>query len=294
MRVRRSPAPQRTSGPRRVAYLSAMTKHLFRAAAALALLAAPLSAHDMFWRLTAYFVAPGAAMSMPLLNGTFSKSENAIEWSRVADLSVVAPSGRVTIDSAHWSTRGDTSRLLYTTGASGTYVVGLSTKPREFELSAKDFNQYLAEDGIPDVLAERKRDGLLSHGAKERYHKHVKALFQVGDTHTDAWKTPLGYPAELVPLQNPYAVHPGATIGFRCLVDGKPVPNQLVMIGGRVGATGDARLPELATRCDAQGVVHVHLARAGRWYVKFIRMVRVNDGRVDYESKWASLTFEVR
>lgn len=271
-----------------------MKTPLLRAAAALVLFAAPLSAHDMFWRLTTYFVAPGSAMAMPLLNGTFSKSENAIEWSRVADLSVVSPDGRVTIDSAHWNTRGDTSRLEYTTGASGTYVVGLSTKPREFELSAKDFNQYLADDGIPDVLAERKRDGSLSHGAKERYHKHVKALFQVGETRTDAWKTPLGYPAELVPLENPYAVHPGATIGFQCLVDGKPVPNQLVMIGGRAGTTGDTRLPSVTTRCDAHGVVRARFDRAGRWYVKFIRMVRVNDGRVDYESKWASLTFEVR
>ena len=274
-----------------------MTRHPFRTAAALLLLslvAAPLLAHDMFWRLTTYFVAPGTAMAMPLLNGTYSKSENAIEWSRVADLSVVAPSGRAAIDSAHWDTRGDTSRLNYSPAASGTYVVGLSTKPREFELSAKDFNQYLADDGIPDVLAARKTDGSFTKGAKERYHKHVKAIFQVGDTRTDAWKTPLGYPAELVPLENPYAVHPGATIGLQCLMDGKPLAGQLVMVGGRAGTTGDTRLPARTAHCDANGIVRVHLDRAGRWYVKFIRMVRVDDGRVDYESKWASLTFEVR
>jgi len=271
-----------------------MPRRILRAAAALALCAAPLGAHDMFWRLTAWFVAPGAAMTMPLLNGTFSKSENAIEWSRVADLSVVAPSGRVTIDSARWSTRGDTSRLSYTTGAAGTYVVGLSTKPREFELPAKDFNQYLADDGIPDILAERQRDGSDAHAAKERYHKHVKAIFQVGEARSDAWKTPLGYPAELVPLENPYAVRAGATLGFLCLVDGKPLANQLVMVGGREGTTGDTRLPAKALRSDGKGIVRVPITKAGRWYVKFIRMVRVSDGMVDYESKWASLTFEVR
>jgi hypothetical protein len=32
----------------------------------------------------------------------------------------------------------------------------------------------------------------------------------------------------------------------------------------------------------------------GRWYVKFIHMVRVTEPGLDYESKWATLTFETR
>jgi hypothetical protein len=46
-------------------------------------------------------------------------------------------------------------------------------------------------------------------------------------------------------------------------------------------------------RADAAGVVRVPITRRGKWYVKFIRMEPVKDS-VDYESKWASLTFEVR
>ena len=253
-----------------------------------------LDAHDMFWRLTSYFVAPGATVQMPVLNGTFSKSENAIEWSRVADLSVVSPDGRATIDSAHWDTRGDTSRLNYSTGKSGTYVVGLSTKPREFQLEARAFNGYLADDGIPDILALRKKNGTITKPARERYHKHIKAIFQVGNTRSEAWSTVLGYPAELVPLSNPYAVKVGTTVAFRCLVDGKPVANQLVQIGGRAGSIGDTRLAVQSLRSDRDGIVHIKLNTAGRWYVKFIRMVPVIDGTVDYESKWATLTFEIR
>ena len=256
--------------------------------------AARLEAHDMIWRLTSYFVAPGAPVQMPVLNGTFSKSENAIEWSRVADLSVVSPDGRATIDSTHWDTRGDTSRLSYTTGKSGTYVVGLSTRPREFQLEAKDFNSYLAEDGIPEILALRKKNGTSTKPARERYHKHIKAIFQVGDTRSETWSTVLGYPAELVPLSNPYAAKVGTTVAFRCLVDGKPVTNQLVQIGGRAGSIGDTRLAVQSLRSDHDGIVHVKLDKAGRWYLKFIRMVPVTGGTVDYESKWATLTFELR
>jgi hypothetical protein len=261
---------------------------------ALLLSAVPLSAHDMFWRLTAFFVAPKSPIIMPVLNGTFSRSENSIEWARVADLSVVSPSGRAAMDSGRWSSAGDTSRLSYTTGESGTYVASLSTKAKEFQLDAKAFNDYLKDDGIPDILALRTRDGSLAKPARERYSKHIKALFQVGTTRTDAWRTPLGYPAELVPLANPYALKAGATLAVRCLVDGKPAPKQLVMIGGRSGSTGDARLPARTVRSDSLGVVSVALPKAGRWYVKFINMTPVADGRVDYESKWATLTFEVR
>ena len=41
------------------------------------------------------------------------------------------------------------------------------------------------------------------------------------------------------------------------------------------------------------GEVRVPITRRGKWYVKFIRMDAVKDS-VDYESKWASLTFEIR
>jgi hypothetical protein len=41
-------------------------------------------------------------------------------------------------------------------------------------------------------------------------------------------------------------------------------------------------------------VAQVTLDAAGKWYVKFIHMVRATEPGLDYESKWATLTFEVR
>ena len=234
------------------------------AAVLLVLSATSLFAHDMFWRLTSYFVLPNTAVRMPVLNGTFSKSENSIEWERVADLSVVSPTGRTPQDSTRWDTRSDTSWLSLTSGSTGTYVVGLSTKPRELQMTAKEFNLYLADDGIPDVLAARRTSGSLQSAARERYSKHVKSIFQVGDTRSANWQTAFGYPAELVPLENPYSLRPGQTLRFRCLVDGRPVANQLVIVGGRAGARGDARLASRSLRTDGEGIVAVRLDRAGR------------------------------
>ena len=103
---------------------------------------------------------------------------------------------------------GDTSRLSVPIGDPGTYVVGASILPREITLEAKDFNAYLEEDGIPDVLAARRRDGELGAKATERYSKHVKAPLQAGSRRSAECNRVLGYPAELVPLNNPYPTSP--------------------------------------------------------------------------------------
>ena len=170
---------------------------------ALLLVAIPLAAHDMFLRLSDYFVAPNSSVSVRLFNGTFVLSENSIAPDRLADIAVVSPAGRARIDVAQWNASGDTSVYPITTGAAGTYVLGVSTKPRVLEMSGKDFNAYLRSDGIPDELAARRAQKRLNDRAKERYQKHVKALVQVGATPSAAFSTVLGYPAELVRLRIP-------------------------------------------------------------------------------------------
>ena len=261
----------------------------------LILTAGATSAHELFWHPSTFFLAPNTSVRIPLFNGTASESEAIFAWPRIADLSVVSPDGHAAMDNTKWDTLTDksTSWLSYMTGKPGTYVVGLSSKLGAARLlEAKDFNQHLVDYGLSDMLAERGKDGSLKSAARYRLNKQAKAIFQVGAAHSDGWATKLGYPAELVPLENPYKVKPGATLGFKCLVDGKPVPNQLVEIGGG-GPTAEQRTP-VTTRCDQDGVVKVMLDRAGFWYVKFIHTARVNDGTVDYESKWATITFEVR
>jgi len=158
-------------------------------------------------------------------------------------------------------------------------------------LSAKDFNAYLAEDGLSDILAARRRDNELGRGARERYSKHVKAVFQVGRERSSTFSMVLGYPAEIVPLDNPYAIGPGSTLRVRCLVDGHPVRNQTVLWAGeRKGKT----LAQRSIRTDSAGVAVVTLDAPGKWYVKFVHMVRATEPGRDYESKWATLTFEIR
>ena len=269
-----------------------LVKRSLGAAVLLVIGATVAAAHDLFLKPFSFFVAPNTESSIRVLNGTFEKSESAVARNRIRDLSVVGPRGVEHADTSAWSDAGDTSVFTFHTGPAGTYVVGASTLPRGIKLDGKQFNAYLTSDGIPDVLEARRRAGELEKPAHERYSKHVKTLLQVGDTRTAGIDAVLGYPAELVPLDNPYSAKIGRVIRVRALVDGKPAANQLVLAGGRT-KTG-ARLRAQSVRSDTAGVARVSLTAPGYWYVKFIHMVPVAGDSVNYESKWATLTFEVR
>jgi uncharacterized GH25 family protein len=262
------------------------------AGGAMLLVASALAAHDLFIKLDTYFLAPGTAVRVPVINGTFTKSENAIERRRFADLSLITPGGRTRLDTSAVSAQGDTTMLDVRLGGPGTYVLALSTRPSEISLDGKAFTDYLREEAIRDVLEARAKAGTSADSSHERYSKHVKAVFQVGSTRTEGFASPLGYPAEIVPLDNPYALARGGSLRIRCLIEGRPAAGLSVLAGGRNATGGRIAVQEIRT--DADGVATVKLTSRGRWYTKFVRMTKADTGPHDYESRWATLTFEIR
>jgi len=189
--------------------------------------------------------------------------------------------------------------LRFETGDPGTYLLGVSTRPRPIELTGEQFDDYLAHDGILDVLERRRETGRAGTAAREVYAKHVKAVVQVGEARSETWRAVLGYPAEIVPERNPYALVVGDTLPVRVLVEGEPVQDQLVYAAWESwtppAEAGPGEREPIALRTDADGVARVPLREPGRWYVRFIHMERTEDDpEVDYVSKWATLTFEVR
>lgn len=263
------------------------------AAALLLLAVVAAEAHDLFLKLDSYWLAPNARVRVRMLNGTFTRSENSVTRDRVRDLSVAGASGVTHPTDEGWRDAGDTTVFEITTGAPGTYVIGVSTNPKTLALAGAEFNAYLREEGVLDVLARRRARGELGRKARERYAKHVKAIVQVGDPRTDAYATALGYPAELVPLENPYALHVGDTLRVRALVDGAPAAGVTVIAGRQT--TARERPRQRTVRADSAGIARIPLAGRGTWFVKFIRMAPVaGDSTLDYESKWATLTFGVR
>jgi uncharacterized GH25 family protein len=114
---------------------------------------------------------------------------------------------------------------------------------------------------------------------------------QAGDRQTDSYKTPLGYAVEMIPQQNPYKLKKGDTIEIQCLKDGKPLAGQTVITGFEAGGKMSEEKKQIS---DAEGMIKIKLDAAGKWYAKFINMVKTGDPKLNYESKWATLTFEIK
>ena len=258
-----------------------------------------VDAHDLFLKPRDFVVRPGAEVQVRVLNGGFTTSEAAVARDRLRDLTIVGPAGTSHPDRAAWTEEAKESRWRVTLRERGTYVLGASLTPRTIRLMGTQFNAYLRDEGLPDILSARKEGRQLGDSAHERYAKHVKALVRVQDSKaaasagTDtAYRTVLGFPVELVPLDDPYTLRAGGTLRVRALADGQPLPDHVVQAGGRT--TSGARIPQREVRTDADGVARFTLAQRGTWYVKFINMRAIPASAgdsVNYESKWATLTF---
>jgi uncharacterized GH25 family protein len=275
-----------------------MKRNALLTAALLITAAGSLLAHDMFLKLETFFLAENTTVAIQLINGTFDKSENAITRDRMADVSVVMGDMHVMhpAESA-WHDHPRSSWLEFETGAAGTYVVGVSTNPTVFELSGEDFDGYLEHDGVMDVLERRKAEGTFGQSAVERYSKHVKAIVQVGEARTNAYEHRLGHPVEFVPLQNPYEIGVGDTFQVLFLKYGEPVANQIIYASHEAyhgHAEGGGHIEAVTTRTNGEGVASFRISAEGKWYVRVINMVEPDEEEVDYESNWATMTFEIQ
>jgi uncharacterized GH25 family protein len=256
------------------------------------LLFASVFAHDLFLKPDNFFAKVNQKISISVLNGTFQTSEGSVSFARLTNVSVVSPSETRTNPVEADFTKNETTAFLnFVPKETGNYVVGLSTSWRENALAAAEFNEYLVAEGIPDVLEDRKRDKELEKDARYRYSKYVKTILQIGDKQTDSYKTVLGYAVEMIPQTNPYKLKAGNSIEILCLKDGKPLVGQTVLTGRET----DGKLAlEKNIRSNSNGIIKIKLDRPGKWYAKFINMVKIDDPKLNYESKWATLTFGIK
>lgn len=263
----------------------------------LLILVVPVVAHDMFLIVPDHDLAADSSIEVSLYNGTIDKSENTIDRDRMTGVTVVDGNGEVSHPGDdQWSEQGNVTILSFDAGAPGTHVVGVSTKSRIIELSADDFNEYLEHDGVLDVLEARRRDGSMKTDARELYSKHVKTILQVGDRATESWSQRLGYPIEIVPSVNPVKLCAGDELGFVVLTDEGPATDQLFYAsyeGHHGHDDSGAHREAISGRTDNSGVGRFEVSQEGRWYVRIIRMLESSEAGVDYESNWATLTFEV-
>ena len=271
--------------------------------------------HTLFLKSSSFFVPLNQDVVLPIINGTFVKNENKVIASRLTDTKIVGPDGdRVAISNGDWMLDDSGQTSLVTRFAEpGTYLVGAGTRPMMARMSAEDFTFYLRYEGLIDDLRDREQRNEHGVAAAERYSKFAKAIIQAGEPRTDNFNAVVGHPIEIVPLENPYKIEIGQSLRVRVLRDGLPVANELVYASheGHYEADSEGIVDEaVSVRTDDAGLAVIPIGSDGLWYVRVIDLVRigasehwysgilvtmgVEEPRVLYESRWATLTFEIQ
>ncbi len=255
-----------------------------------AVAAAPLLSHDFYILPEKFVVLPKAKIEVSFQNGdSFPESEAAPALSRLRDTELQTP--RVTMPVQGLRLAGNrVVGAIEIPSESGSLILSARTTPNFIELAPDKALEYFKEEGLEEVIGWRAKHGEVSKPSRERYSKFAKALLVSGAA-SRYYNHPLGFPIEIIPETDPYAIHPGNSLRVQVLFRGKPaIGLQLEAAWAGAGQSGTT----VIGRTDSTGRILVPIPATGRWRLHTLKMERCADVAVaDWESYWASLTFEI-
>jgi hypothetical protein len=249
-----------------------------------------LFGHDLYLRPVTFQPKPGQTVAVEFHNGDhFPVSDAPVKVDRLRETEVRDASGARKF--ANFRVEGTATVADFEAPANeGCFWLVARTVPNFIELQASKFEGYLTHERLDSILHWRQQHGESAKAGREIYSKYVKALGYVGSPKGDV-SAPIGLTIEIVPLANPYTLPSGENLPVRILVRGKPQPGLQVEVSrlsdGKVSVTH-------VGPTDANGEVLIPKVGLGLWKLHTIFMERRPDPKeADWESFWASLTFEL-
>ncbi len=180
-------------------------------------------------------------------------------------------------------------RLVEKLRSEGTHLFAMKSNAAYIELAAEKFNEYLKDDGLDNILNERKKKNQLDKPSKENYTRFTKLLLQAGEQPDDTYKKNVGFRIEIIPKINPYSLKSGDYLECIILFEGKPLPHALVKIWSRLNNT--TFLQNSYTEND--GTIKFPISTRGAWMVSTVKMISGDLPTSQYHSLWSSLVFGI-
>lgn len=243
------------------------------------------AAHHLFIVPDRFQTAPGEVLAIGVHNAD-SFPESASVAQRFQRLDLHAGEEVIGV-----SVSEDGKRLVgeVTIGMSGHVFARASTAESVIELEPEEFVDYLREEGLTHVIEWRARNGEADRPGRERYAKYAKSILLSGEQ-DETYSRALGLPIEIVAEKSPYSAAVGGVLPVRVLFRGAPAAD-LEVTAAWTSASGVEQ--QVVGRTNAQGRVSVPVVAPGPWRLHTILMERRSEPEVDWESYWATLTFEV-
>jgi uncharacterized GH25 family protein len=244
------------------------------------------AAHDFWIEPSTFRPDSGSTVGLGLRVGQNVSGDSVARNERLIDRFTVVGKGGSEIE-----VRGIEGREpagLFGAAEKGLYLAGYRSKSAPVDLPAAKFETYLREEGLESIIALREKRGERAKNGKERYSRCAKSLLIAGNDPNGPFDRELGLTLELIPRLNPYALGERA-LPIRLVFQSKPLAGVLV-----VAMSQEDPAQRLTARSNDHGLVSFRFPRRGVWLVKAVHMFPAPaSSGADWESLWASLTFEL-
>lgn len=249
-------------------------------------LGAPLFAHDFWIEPTSFRPDVGSTVGLGLRVGEHFRGDPVPRATEKIERFVMASrSGERDVEGVPGRDPAGVARVP----EPGYLVVGYRSRHSRVDLPAEKFEAYLNEEGLEKVVAARAARGHAHRPSTEIYSRCAKAILDAGGEGTAGYERKLGFRLELVPELSPKGAASGGSMPVRLFYEKEPLAGALVVAMNR-----EEPEKRLSGRTDGSGRVAFALPRGGVWLVKSVHMVPAPPrSGADWESLWASLTFEV-
>jgi uncharacterized GH25 family protein len=248
----------------------------------------PALAHDTWLLARSGAVAPGTAVTLDLTSGmAFPANETAIKPERISRAAV-----RLAGDTAELKDRSAAAKSLQFTARlakPGVATLWVELAPKSIDLTPDQVKEYLDEIGATEAVRSAWQGMPEPRRWRELYSKHAKTYVRVGEPAEDrSWSEPVGMGLEIVPEKDPTALRPGEELPVRVLRNGQPFPSFAVGLVRQGDAHG------VLKTTDGEGRASFPIGQAGRWLLRATDVRRSTKPEADWESDFATMTFEVR
>ncbi len=251
-----------------------------------ALAAVPAGAHEYWIEPASFRPAVGQKVPLRLYVGQDFRGESQIFLPALFDrYAVVGPGGGQSVT----ATAGDDPAGHFTPAQPGLHVVVYHSNLATVDFDTRaEFERYLDKEGLERVRSLPDYERLVNRKIiRERYSRNAKSLITVGSP-TEPDRV-VGLPLELIAERNPAVGGQRGAFPVRLLHKGKPLQGALVLAFQRTNP-----VTRITARTDENGRAQLPLKNSGLWLLSAVHLAPApRFAREEWESLWASLTFEL-
>jgi ketosteroid isomerase-like protein len=248
---------------------------------AMALTAGLLSAHDFWIVPDAFQVSAGGTLEIRGQTSTkFPTSLGAVTPERVAEARLIGASSDERL--TQLSTSGKSLLIRHRPTTPGQHIVAVALVARSTRTTPERLKRYIALEGAPALAERHEREGAFpkTDSVTQISAKFAKTLVEVGQGGSRAFARTVGHELELVPVNDPSALHAGDSLVVRLLYHGRPVagahlhagaaPTGLTATSDSAQAAAAPAAKDISVETGPDGTARIRVGEPGLWNVRTV------------------------